>query len=226
MIDFTTASREERRTVYDAIAKELGDDRFFTSKELDVLPRILSSMEQVLSFSSGLMDGNTWLIVLTDQRVLFVDKGMLFGLKQTSIELDNIVSIKGQTGLMFGNIEIADAGSPHEIRNVWKSTVNPFVNRVRQAMGARRRGERLVSPGWCPPGDAVQDPDPSPTGISASADQPAPAITPSPQPTATPMATAVEPSEMQARLERLLRLHAAGAIDDHGLAAGRRDLAG
>jgi hypothetical protein len=146
MLDFTTASPEHLSIVYREIAREIGDDRFFTSKELDVLPRILSPYEQVLSFSSGLMDGNTWLIVLTDTRVLFVDKGMFFGLKQSSIDLENIIAIDGETGLMFGSISISMAAGPREIKNVWKRTVNPFIKKVRQAIDFRRRREKLLSP--------------------------------------------------------------------------------
>lgn len=197
MIDFTSAPREEIKRVYDAIAAELGDDRFFTTKELDVLPKILAPHEQVLSFSSGLMDGNTWLIVLTDARVLFVDKGMIFGLKQTSIELNNIVSIQGETGLMFGTIRIGVASGSHEIRNVWKRTVNPFVNRVRAAMGARQRGEQLTSPGggiYVPP---VRTPEANP---------------PPPSP-ASPSTTAS--GNVIAEIERLDRLRRSGAIDEH-----------
>lgn len=194
MIDFTTAPREEIRRVYDAIAAQLGDDRFFTTKELDVLPKILAPLEQVLSFSSGLMDGNTWLIVLTDARVLFVDKGMIFGLKQTSIELGNIVSIQGETGLMFGTIRIGVASGTHEIRNVWKRTVNPFVNRVRAAMGARQRGEQMTSP---------------------TSGTPAP-VAPS---GASPQSTQAQPprdgSALIAEIERLDRLRRSGAIDEH-----------
>lgn len=146
MLDFTTASPEHLSIVYKEIAKEIGDDRFFTTKELDVLPRILSPDEQVLSFSSGLMDGNTWLIVLTDTRVLFLDKGMFFGLKQSSIDLENIIAIDGETGLMFGSISISMAAGPREIKNVWKRTVNPFIKKVRQAVDFKRRGEKLLSP--------------------------------------------------------------------------------
>lgn len=201
MIDFTTAHTDERKRAYDAIAAELGDDRFFTTKELDVLPKILSPMEQVLSFSSGLMDGSTWLIVLTDTRVLFLDKGMIFGLKQTSIELENIVTIDGETGLMFGSIRISTAAGPNEIRNVWKRTVNPFVNKVRAAISARRRGEQLTSPGGgARPMDMTPDArrDPAP-------------VQPAPAPETGRSTAAVD---VAGQLERLARLKNAGSISD------------
>ena len=80
---------------YKRIAKATGDDRFFTKKELNHLPKVLMNGDQVLTFSSGLMDGKTWLIALTDKRILFLDKGLLFGLRQTTIPVDKISAVSG-----------------------------------------------------------------------------------------------------------------------------------
>ena len=72
MFDFKKASKKELKKEYDKIAKKIGDDQFFTSKELNFLPEILLDGEQVLAFSSGLMNDNTWLITLTDIRMVFI----------------------------------------------------------------------------------------------------------------------------------------------------------
>lgn len=136
--DFKNSSAEERKREYDRIAKEIGDDQFFTKKELNHLPEILADGEQILAFSSGLMDGNTWLITLTDRRIIFLDKGMIYGLKQVSIDLDKINAVAGHTGLIFGKIEIQDSATGRVIENVWKKTVVPFTNRVRDAIQKRK----------------------------------------------------------------------------------------
>jgi hypothetical protein len=134
--DFKNASKANLRKEYGRIARETGDDRFFTRNELNYLPEILSDREQVLAFSSGLMDGNTWLIVLTDKRIIFLDKGMIYGLKQTSINLNKINSISGQTGLIFGKITIEDGASSRLIDKVQKKTVRAFTNKARDAIEA------------------------------------------------------------------------------------------
>lgn len=213
MLDFTTATTDQLKQVYNAIAAELGDDRFFTTKELDVMPKILAPMEQVLSFSSGLMDGNTWLIVLTNERILFLDKGMLYGLKQTSIELENIVSIQGETGLMFGIIRISSAASPHEIRNVWKRTVNQFVNKVRLAAAAKKRGEILLAPGSHAPAPAEPssrhvDPVPAAQDISPQGASPA-------------QEGVFDQDPVPSQLARLQRLVDAGCIDQSAFHVAR-----
>lgn len=128
MFDYKNASEEELKAEYKRIAEKIGDDEFFTKKELQYLPDALMADEQVLAFTSGIMDGNTWLIALTDMRIIFLDKGMIYGLKQTAIPLEKINSITGSTGIFFGDIEIADGSATHKIENVWKKTVKQFTN--------------------------------------------------------------------------------------------------
>ena len=102
--NFKTASKSELKNEYNRIAKEIGDDQFFTKKELNYLPEILSDGEQILAFTSGLMDGNTWLLTLTDRRIIFLDKGIIYGLSQAIIDLDKVNSISFKTGLFFAEI--------------------------------------------------------------------------------------------------------------------------
>lgn len=134
MFDFKNASKAERQKEYNRIAKEIGDDQFFTKKELHYLPEMLREGEQVLAFTSGLMDGNTWLITLTDRRIIFLDKGMIFGLKQTTIPLDKVNAVSGSTGIIFGKIHITHGSDKREIDNVWKKTVRTFTNKVQEAI--------------------------------------------------------------------------------------------
>lgn len=139
MFDFKNASAAELKSEYSRIAKESGDDQFFTRKELAYLPQVLADGEQVLAFASGLMDGNTWLIALTDRRIIFLDKGMIYGLKQTSIDLDKVNAIGGHTGLLLGKITVEDGARQRLIDNVPKRSVLPFTNRARDAMERRKR---------------------------------------------------------------------------------------
>jgi hypothetical protein len=147
--DFKNAAPAQLKAEYDRIAKEVGDAQFFTKKELNHLPEVLADGEQVLAFTSGLMDGHTWLITLTDRRIIFLDKGMVWGLKQTAIDLDKINAVTGETGIIFGTIKIEDGAKEREIRNVWKKTVIKFTNKARDAIEERkapRAGLREAKP--------------------------------------------------------------------------------
>lgn len=80
-------------------------DKFGTKKEIRYLPEGMDEDETIKGIASGILEGNTWLIVYADRRLLFLDKGMLYGLKQMEISLDSISSVTHKTGIMFGSIE-------------------------------------------------------------------------------------------------------------------------
>jgi hypothetical protein len=142
--DFKNAPAVDLKAEYNRIGARTGDDQFFTKKELAHLPEVLADGEQVLGFCSGVMDNSTWLIALTDRRILFLDKGFLFGLKQVSIDLDKVNAVTGSTRILLGQIEIEDGARNRVINNVQKRTVVPFVNLVRDAMEARKRSAANV----------------------------------------------------------------------------------
>jgi len=92
------------------------------------------------------MNGNTWLITLTDLRIIFLDKGIIYGLKQIAIPLDRINSITGSTGIIFGDIEIADGNTTHKISNVWKKTVNIFTSMTQEQIQKLKDNETGSTP--------------------------------------------------------------------------------
>ena len=116
-----------------------------TKKEINELPNILSSDERILCLSSGLMEGNTWLIVVTNFRVLFLDKGFFFGLKTTEVPLQKIVSVESDKGLIAGSVTIGDGSTKHEIRNMLKKSIQPLVDSIEFARRGLASGETIAS---------------------------------------------------------------------------------
>lgn len=103
-------------------------------KEVKFLPNIIQDDENILYLTSGVMEANTWLVVATSKRIIFLDKGFFYGLKQMEVPLDKVNSITQNTGILFGSITIYDGVSEKEIRNVVKNTVTPFANAVNSAL--------------------------------------------------------------------------------------------
>lgn len=112
---------------------------FCTSKEIRYLPNILSHDERILALTSGIMEARTWLAVCTDRRILFLDRGMFFGLRQVQINLDRLQTIESDVGLVFGSIRVVDSGSSMVIRMVLKHSIAPFVRTVQDAMDTYKR---------------------------------------------------------------------------------------
>ena len=134
IFEYQNATKRELKQEYKRIAKATGDDQFFTKRELNHLPSVLMDGEEILAFSSGLMDNNTWLITLTSKRVLFLDKGLIYGLEQTSIPVSKVSAVTGKTGLFFGAITIGIGHSEKKITNVLKGTVVPFTNALQEVI--------------------------------------------------------------------------------------------
>lgn len=133
MFDYKKASKAELKQEFARLKEITRDDGFFTTKEFFHLPQILQTNEQVLAIASGLLDGTTWLIALTNHRVIFLDKGFISGLKQLSIDLDKITSVGCKTGLLFGKIIIATNSAEYTITQIYKTTVLLFTNLINQA---------------------------------------------------------------------------------------------
>jgi hypothetical protein len=113
---------------------------FWTKKEIRALPEILDDGERVLAATSGMRDGATWLLVCTNRRLIFLNRGMFFGLRQIQMPLDRIQSIDHSSVIAFGSISVWDGASAVAIGMVWKPSILPFVRVTEEAMYALRKG--------------------------------------------------------------------------------------
>lgn len=107
---------------------------FYTKKEINYLPEILTDDEQVLALTSGYMQYTTWLITCTNRRVILLDRGMIFGLRIVQMNLDRIQSIDASYAILFGSLRFWDGASSINISLIWKSSIAPFIKTVRDAM--------------------------------------------------------------------------------------------
>lgn len=97
-------------------------DSFGTNKEFEALPKYLEPGEVVFALASGLMKQtdtsnfsdsglNTWLVILTSERFLFMDAALLTSSIDTqSVRLDKVQAISASQGFLLGKISI-DLGS-------------------------------------------------------------------------------------------------------------------
>ncbi len=112
---------------------------FYTKKEIKYLPNIMIEGERIRAITSGFSGSRTVLAVCTNRRLLFLDKGMFFGLRQWQLGLDRIQSIDGNYLLVFGNIRVWDGASPINMNLVLASTIDPFIKETRSAIDEFRR---------------------------------------------------------------------------------------
>jgi hypothetical protein len=178
-------------------------DSFGTKKELRVLPSHLEDDEVVFALTSGMMTqtetsnssdwgANTWLVVLTSQRFLFLDHAMLTSSVDTqSIRHNRVQAVSASQGWVFGKIMVDLGSRIVTIDNCTKATVKPLASL------ANKWHEELENK------------------------QAQPAASPAQAPAEPQQSAAIDPLE---RLERLAKLHAAGALSDEEFSAAKSKL--
>lgn len=114
--------------------KKVGvSDTFGTKKEIRTLPDILSDDETIKYATSGFLEANTVLMVCTNIRILFLDKGLVYGVKSTEIPLDMVNSVNYSKKIVVGNISIVNGAKTTLIEQVNKDTAPKMVDAIKQA---------------------------------------------------------------------------------------------
>lgn len=108
-----------------------GFESFLGGREIKELPNILWDDEVVENIIQGIYNNGNGVLVATNRRLVFVHKGLLFGLKVEDFPYDKISSIQYDTGILFGKLTIFTSGNKAIIDQVLKSKVRVFGDWVR-----------------------------------------------------------------------------------------------
>jgi hypothetical protein len=93
------------------------DMKMGVKRELKGLTELLSENEEVLNLARGAYDGRQGLVVLTNRRVLFTERGMTRS-RLEDFPYDRITSVQTSTSMMSGKVKIFVSGNSAEIDNV------------------------------------------------------------------------------------------------------------
>ena len=96
-------------------------DYAFVKREFKYLTQVLNQDEHPLAAVSGLMNGNSILCLLTNRQLWFVDHGLVYGIKSSTIPLMKVNAISYQRHLVF---------DVTMIRNVGRKSAQKFVKVV------------------------------------------------------------------------------------------------
>lgn len=143
-IDYMLSPHEKLKAHMREVAIASGDVKFFTRREIAYLPEMMSEGEEIIRFASGLIGANTWLISLTNKRIIFLNVGMIYGVEHKSIYLDKITAVSGKEGLLLGKIFIRDGAGEHIIEGVQKATVPNFVKAAQNAIVQHREKQHVA----------------------------------------------------------------------------------
>lgn len=114
-------------------------DTFGVKKEFGVLPNYLEENEIVLALAAGMVTqsdtsnstdwgSNTWLVVLTNERFLFLDHAMLTKSVDTqSVRLDRVQAVSSSQGFLLGKITVDLSARVIVIDNCQKKDVKAMA---------------------------------------------------------------------------------------------------
>ncbi|MDR2261024.1 MAG: PH domain-containing protein [Azoarcus sp.] len=124
-----------------------GLDKLFGRKEIKELPNILWDNEQVKKAVQGIYNSSFGMLVATDTRIIFVDKGFLVGLRVEDFALDKISSIEYDLGFIMGDITIYTSNNKAVIKSVPKQEARDFCDYVRNAVSGQKSTLKAASTG-------------------------------------------------------------------------------
>ena len=130
--------------------------RSFNRREIKELPNILWEDELPEQCVTGTYKNNSGVLVATDRRMLFVDKGFLGQLKVEDFPYDKISSIESNRGILLGSITIYASGNQERIDNIPKAQIDSFVAAQRDKISSLKHKNAV---------------DPSPSSHSGSQSQ-------------------------------------------------------
>lgn len=139
-------------------------DTWGTKKEFGVLPSYLEESETVLALASGVVSqtgnsnasdsgANTWLVVLTNERFLFLDHALLTKSVDTqSVRLDRVQAVSASQGFMLGKIIVDLSARVLTIDNCQKKDVAAMAEiankllKEREGKAAMAQTAQVVAP--------------------------------------------------------------------------------
>lgn len=114
-------------------------------REIAELPAIIPPDDELIGLVQGVYNGGQGILVATNNRLIFVDKGFLYGLKVEDFGLDKISSIQYETGMIFADIKIMASGNTAKISNVEKTSGRTFCDKVRAKLSASKQSSAPVA---------------------------------------------------------------------------------
>ncbi|HHY21621.1 MAG TPA: hypothetical protein GX525_07015 [Bacilli bacterium] len=111
--------------------REIGKfDTWGTKKEINELPKIIFENETIKFLTSGIYNGNTAIIVTTDQRIIFLDKGLLYGTTKSDMPIDKVDSVSFKKGLVQSTITILSASIQYKMNAIPNTDIDRLVDTI------------------------------------------------------------------------------------------------
>lgn len=120
-------------------------DLFGTKKEVKALPELLDEGEIVLYATSGFVDKGTVLVVITDKRLVFVNRGLIYGTDFKEISFDHVNAVSYSKGMVLAKISVTNGADTTLISQVAKDAAPKFVDVLKHAIADSHQQSQPVA---------------------------------------------------------------------------------
>jgi hypothetical protein len=103
-------------------------------KELRHLSDILKQGEKVLAVTKGQVDSRTWLLAVTDARLILLNFGLLFTRRQLEVPLFSVKSVGYAKGLIYSSISIDTGGGIVSLEKMQKKSITALTTIICNAV--------------------------------------------------------------------------------------------
>jgi len=132
-----------------------GASKLLGFKEIKQLPAILWEDEVVEKLVQGIYSSGYGILVATNKRLIFVDKGLIYGLRVEDFPYDKITSIQYETGVFYGEIKIFASGNKADITQISKKQARDFAEYVRARISGVKEHASVYAPAQTSSGDVI-----------------------------------------------------------------------
>jgi transitional endoplasmic reticulum ATPase len=132
--------------------------------ELRELPKLLQPGEDVIAVVQGFLLRKPGVLVATTDRLLFLDKGWLFGLHYEQFEYAHLNAVQYDGGLVWARITVVGSGGSAEINRAAGDAARAFCESVQPLLGQSPRPRvTVVEPPADPNAPVVSPPQSLPS---------------------------------------------------------------
>lgn len=105
-------------------------------REMAMLPRLLKSGEDVLDVCHGSVGGRAAVVVVTDRRVVFIQRRRFWGADVESVPLARVRSADERIGVRHATVVLDAGGRSYELSDVDRALAETFCARLRARLSA------------------------------------------------------------------------------------------
>lgn len=150
-------SNEKPQTAEEAYVQKLkqkmhslsltGFETFLGRKEIKYIPEVLMEGEEVEALVQGTMEDKNGILFVSNKRLIFLDRGLMYGTKLHTYLLSQVGGIEFSSGLIFSKIKIHSSGKPETtIDHVVKDQGKRFVDYVNKKLVEISDAKNTLSP--------------------------------------------------------------------------------